>query len=543
MKLPYRSLTGKFTVCTSLVLIVTIACFAYVTIEALKGVFLQEAQDDVVTLSEIILHTTHLQMLEDNRDVVYRMMDDVNTHEKIERIRLFDDSGTIRYSTHRQEIGLHSDQSTTDCQVCHCETINQTYPPMVGSTRLIQDCGDNEILSVATPIYNQPACSVAPCHVHPADLPVLGVLEVQASLHNVGVQAGTYRKNVVAFAFSLLLIIIGCLVWLTNDLVVRPVHSLLLHSRKVANMELDDHVDLRSSDELGALAREFNAMTDRLRQVQEEYRQLTETLESKVQERTAEIAQMHSHLARSEKLASLGQLVAGIAHEINNPLSGILMFATLFAENRSLSKAMRDDAQIIVRETQRCGEIVKRLLEFSRNSIPRKKTKALSTVMDDSLALLEHQAALNNIEIVRHYDADLPNILIDPSQIEQVFVNMVVNACQAMPDGGRLCVSMYADYHRHYLVTNIEDSGHGIAQEHLAKVFDPFFTTKDQPATGLAGTGLGLSVSYGIIQNHGGNIGVKSEVGRGTTFTVELPLFAAAVFPAQEYSGNMCATG
>jgi two-component system NtrC family sensor kinase len=150
---------------------------------------------------------------------------------------------------------------------------------------------------------------------------------------------------------------------------------------------------------------------------------------------------------------------------------------------------------------------------------------------------------LNNIEIVRLYDPDLPDILIDPSQIEQVFVNMVVNACQAMPDGGRLCVNMYADYHRHYLVTIIEDSGHGIAAEHLAKVFDPFFTTKDQPTTGLAGTGLGLSVSYGIIQNHGGHIGVKSEVGRGTTFTVELPLFATAVLPAQEYPGHMYATG
>jgi two-component system NtrC family sensor kinase len=219
------------------------------------------------------------------------------------------------------------------------------------------------------------------------------------------------------------------------------------------------------------------------------------------------------------------------------------MFATLFAEDRSLSKTMREDAQIIVRETQRCGEIVKRLLEFSRNSIPRKKTKALPTVMDDTLALLEHQAALNSIEIVRRYEPDLPDILIDPSQIEQVFVNMVVNACQAMPEGGRLSVSMYADYHRDYLVTIIEDTGSGIAQENLAKVFDPFFTTKDQPAKGLAGTGLGLSVSYGIIQNHGGHIGVKSEVGKGTVFTVELPLFAATVYPAKEYPGNLYATG
>ena len=543
MKLPYRSLAGKFTVCTSLVLLVTITFFAYINIESLKGVFLKEAQDDVETLSEIILHTTHLQMLEDNRDIVYKMMDDVSKHEKIERIRLFDDRGTIRYSTHRNEIGRYAKQSTQDCLNCHCEAINETFPPMANSRRMISDCGGTELLSVSTEIHNQPVCSAADCHVHPPDTQVLGVLEVQASLHSIGVQADTYRKNVLAFAVSLLLIIIACLVWLTHDLVVRPVHRLLLHSRKVARMELDSHVELQSADEIGALAREFNEMTDRLRQAQAEYRQLTETLEAKVEERTVEISQMHSQLVRSEKLASLGKLVAGIAHEINNPLAGILMFATLFAEDRSLPKAVREDAQIIVRETQRCAEIVKRLLEFSRNSIPRKKLKALAGIMDDTMALLEHQASLSGIEICRCYDPDLPNILVDPNQIEQVFVNMVVNACQAMPNGGRLSVAMRADYARHYLVTTISDTGHGIPAEHLTKIFDPFFTTKDQPANGLAGTGLGLSVSYGIIQNHGGRIGVASEVNKGTMFTIELPLAMSAMMPAQDSSGSTYATG
>jgi two-component system NtrC family sensor kinase len=543
IRLPYKSLAGKFTICTSLVLLVTIAFFAYINIEALRGVFLEEAQDDVETLSEIILHTTHLQMLEDNRDIVYKMMDDVGKHKKIGLIRLIDDKGTIRYSTHASEIGRFVDQSTDECLTCHCQAISQTFPTLENRRRVIRDCSGAEILSVTKQINNQPVCSTAACHVHPPDVGVLGALEVQASLHNVGVQADTYRKNVLAFAVSLLLVIIGCLVWLTNDLVVRPVHSLLLHSRKVAKMELDDHVVLNSADEIGALAREFNEMTDRLRQAQGEYRQLTETLEAKVQERTAEIAQMHSQLVRSEKLASLGKLVAGIAHEINNPLAGILMFATLFAEDRSLPKALREDAQIIMRETRRCAEIVNRLLEFSRNSIPRKKLKSLPAIMDNTMALLEHQATLSDIKIVRYYDPMLPEILVDPNQIEQVFVNMVVNACQAMPGGGQLNIAMHTDHDQHYLVTTIEDNGHGIAKEHLPKIFDPFFTTKDQPANGLIGTGLGLSVSYGIIQNHGGRIGVVSEVGKGTTFTVELPLVAPAVLPAKEYPGNFYATG
>jgi two-component system NtrC family sensor kinase len=203
---------------------------------------------------------------------------------------------------------------------------------------------------------------------------------------------------------------------------------------------------------------------------------------------------------------------------------------------------MRDDAMIIVRETQRCAGIVKRLLEFSRSSIPRKKLKALSGIMDDTMALIEHQATLINVEITRSYQPDLPDILVDPNQIEQVFVNMVVNACQAMPNGGRLNIAMHLDCDRHCLVTTIEDTGHGIPRENLEKVFDPFFTTKDQLPNGLAGTGLGLSVSYGIIQNHGGRIGVVSEVGVGTVFTVELPLVAPAVIPARDYP-NLYATG
>lgn len=526
MKIPRGRLTAKFTVGTSLVLLVTIALFAYLSIESLTRLFFKEAQDDVETLSEIILKTTHLQMLQDNRGVVYRMIDDAGRHEKIARIRLFDGEGRLRYSTRQDEIGRTIGLPSTDCAHCHCELGSTSLPPALDGRRVLTDCSGNEILSVTTIIPNQPACYTAACHAHSAGEEILGALEVQASLKNIGIQADVYRRNVVAFAISMLLILIAAMILLTQNLVIRPVHSLLLHARKVSSLELETHVDLESRDEIGELASEFNEMTDHLRQSRDEYRQLTETLEAKVQARSRELAEINSQMMRSEKLASLGQLVAGIAHEINNPLTGIQMFANLLADDQTLPAERREDALVIVRETQRCAAIVRRLLEFSRNSIPSKRSVSLAAVMDNALDLIEHQANLGRITFVRRYAGSLPPIEIDPDQIEQVYVNMIVNACQAMPGGGELTATIDCDAARTVIVSTIADTGAGIPEEHLVKIFDPFFTTKDQAGNGVAGTGLGLSVSYGIVQNHGGTIAVRSQVGKGTVFTVELPLSA-----------------
>ena len=524
MKLLRGSLTGKFTVTTSTVLIATIALFAYISIETLTTVFHKEAQDDVETLSEIILHTAHMQMLQGNLANVYQMMDDVSSHQKIARIRLFDDNGTVRYSTHRNEVGRKLDPSAGECLQCHCPEMVGTFPEMKANRRIIKDCGGEEYLSVTTPIDNLPVCSTGSCHVHPSDLATLGFLEVETSLQSIGVQASTYRNNILAFAMSLLLVTVGCLIWLTHDLVVRPVQNLLLHITDVASMQFDSRITPKSTDEMGELANAFNLLTVRLCKVQEEYNQLTNTLEARIQERSEEITQMHGQLLHAEKLASLGELVAGIAHEINNPLAGILMFATLLANSKTASPEVRSDAQTIVAEARRCAGIVRRLLEFSRKSIPHKELISLVEVMENTLILVEHQAVLGEVEITRRYDQDFPEILVDPDQIEQVFVNMIVNSCQAMPEGGKLTITLEADYPGNLVKAVIADSGQGISQQNLLKIFDPFFTTKHEAADGLAGTGLGLSVSYGIIENHGGRITVESEINRGTAFTIELPL-------------------
>ncbi len=523
-----QSLISKFTFRTGIVLLVTISLFAFFNITTLKEVFLQDAKADIETVSEIILHTTHFQMLEDNRLRVYEMMKEVCQHEKIDRIRLFSTTGKVHFSTCSEEIGKAMEEVRTKCEECDSELFVPTRHPLGDSSRTFHNAQGKEILSVTTAIHNQPSCYTASCHVHPANVENLGFLEVQGSLAKIGVQAGTYRNSIAAFGVTLLLLIIICLSWMTQSMVIHPVHDLLMHAHKVSNMELDSRLQLKSNDEIGELSEAINVMTLKLKETRDEYHELTETLEGKVLERTEEIANVSDQLVRAEKLASLGQLVSGIAHEINNPLTGILMFAQLFAEDQRLDENQRADAMTIVHETNRCADIVKRLLDFSRTSIPDKRLQSLSQVMESTLALVSHHASVNDIEIVRQYDVNLPDIEVDPTQMEQVFINLLVNACHAMPMGGRITIVMHTDLHRDCLIMTIEDTGNGIPEENLVRIFDPFFTTKNKELNGVSGTGLGLSVSYGIIENHGGQILVQSVVGQGTVFTIELPISSLA---------------
>ncbi len=519
-----HSLISKFTFRTGVVLLITISLFAFFNITTLKELFLIDAKDDIETVSEIILHTTHFQMLEDNRQRVYQMMEEVCQHEKIDRIRLFSTVGQVHFSTCSEEIGKARKDIEASCPDCEDDAMASEFFPFENSRRIFHNAEGAEILSVTTAIYNKPSCSTAACHVHPPHVKTLGYLEVQGSLAKIGVQAGSYRNSIAAFGVIMLLMVIICLSWMTQSMVIRPVHDLLLHANKVSKMELDSRLERTSNDEIGELSEAFNEMTARLKETSEGYRHLTETLEAKVLERTQEIANVNSQLVRSEKLASLGQLVAGIAHEINNPLTGILMFANMFADDQRLDASQREDALTIVHETNRCADIVKRLLDFSRTSIPDKRLKSLSQIMESTVALVEHHASVNDVEIVRHYGVNLPDIEVDPTQMEQVFINLMVNACHAMPLGGRLTIGMRKEAKRDLLITTIEDTGVGIPEENLGKIFDPFFTTKNQELNGVAGTGLGLSVSYGIIHNHGGQIKVRSVVNHGTVFTVELPI-------------------
>jgi two-component system NtrC family sensor kinase len=238
------------------------------------------------------------------------------------------------------------------------------------------------------------------------------------------------------------------------------------------------------------------------------------TMEKKLQE-------THVQLVSSEKMASLGKLAAGIAHEINNPLGGILIYSSLMIEDLPQDDPKRGDLSRIVQETGRCKEIVKSLLEFARQTEPKMEPTDINRAITEGLFFLENQALFHNIRIIKKLDPVLPFVKGNAGQLKQVFMNIIVNAAEAIQGSGTLTITTSPAPDRKSVLVDFTDTGEGIPEENLTRIFDPFFTTKDVGK----GTGLGLATSYGIVEEHGGKIRVKSKVGEGTTFTIELPSF------------------
>jgi signal transduction histidine kinase len=265
--------------------------------------------------------------------------------------------------------------------------------------------------------------------------------------------------------------------------------SLVKGAEEIGKGKLDYRIKVRSKDEIGILAGAFNSMVKSLEESQRQ-------------------------LIQSEKLASLGQLAAGIAHEINNPLTNISNNAQMLQQEVGGRAAKR--LKVIEENIDKASRIVRNLLDFSRAPEFHPEFIDITLLLEKSLEFMEHD--LKRIEVVKRFSKNLPEVLVDPLQIQQVFVNLITNACQAMPNGGRLTLT--TDSTDKTVEVRISDTGEGIPKEHMDKIFDPFFTTRKVGK----GTGLGLSISYRIIDRHGGRIKVESEVGKGSTFIIELPV-------------------
>ncbi len=329
-------------------------------------------------------------------------------------------------------------------------------------------------------------------------------------------------RNSVMLTFAAMsalavILLVGILFFIASS-ITNPLRRMVAATNQIAQGDLNQHVRLDSRDEIGQLAQSFNQMTERLKAANENLIQWGKTLEKRVEERTRELRETQGFLVQSEKLASLGKMAAGVAHEINNPLTSILLNTHLMLEKLDQRHDFFENLSLIADETSRCTEIVKGLLEFARQNPPQKTFTNVSDLIERTAQLLENQAACRNIRIVTDFDHGLPPIRLDKSKIQQVFWNLMLNAFEAMPKGGQLTISGRLSPDKKYVQLQFIDSGVGIAKENINKLFDPFFTTKS------TGTGLGLAVTYGIIEQHDGKIEVKSEIGQGSVFTLSFPV-------------------
>jgi len=401
---------------------------------------------------------------------------------------------------------------------------------LTARSRTFRNADGSRRLGVITPIFNEPACSQAACHAHPAAKNVLGVLDVSLDLASVDDELAAIKKRSVLVLALEVLLLGGFIVLFTRRFVHRPIRALIEGAREVSAMHLDRPIQVDARDEIGDLARSFEAMRVRLKEAVDALNRFAQDLETKVQERTRELKAAEQKLIQSDRLASLGQLSATVAHEINNPLSGVLNLSML------MQRILKDDGipsgrvqefrgylSQVSAETARAGRIVSDLLAFSRRSRPQRGSTDLNAIVATTASLLSHKLQLMGVSLDLRLQEDLPAVSCDGSQMQQVLMNLIMNGAEATHAGGHVSVRTRSAPDAREIVLEVRDDGAGIAPEHLPRIFDPFFSTKEAGR----GVGLGLSVVYGIVQAHGGEIEVDSRVGAGTTFRVTLPLGAA----------------
>jgi two-component system NtrC family sensor kinase len=625
---------------TGLVLALTIGGMAALVVRAHRADLIQTVRGSANQLSETVKASTYYDMLENRRESLHRQIVTIASQEGIQKVRLFNKDGRIMFSSDGQEIGKWVDKHGEACYACHAVDQPLVKLPIPARMRIFKGPEGHRVLGIINPIQNQPSCSSAPCHAHDRRQTVLGVLDVTVSLAEVDREIAATEARMVGLAMLAITASGVMLWWMNRRLVVRPVRQLTEGTRRVAEGDVTTTIPVTVDHELGTLARAFNDMTRRLGEAQ-------------------------GQLTQAEKLASLGRLAAGIAHEINNPLTGVLTYASYLLRRADGNQELKDDVEVIVRETKRCRDIVKGLLDFARRTPPKRQSIDLNEIARRAVAMVMNQLRLHHVSLTLDLKADLPAVLADPNQMQQVIVNVLVNAADAIgetggtirlscvpalippwghaPIRGATCsrgcdlldpavkigglpsirvnrsyrgrktplpfhvdpvygrsfhldraprhpngteappcdegtegsftcpwcavdlgladqrcprcaghvwgvltpetgpvewcgrsgchwarwVAVEAEGNRRVVELTVEDSGPGIPSAQLAYLFEPFYSTK-----GTRGTGLGLAVTWGIVEAHGGTIEVSSEVGKGTRFTIRLPLTPAA--PAAE---------
>ena len=487
-------------------------------------------------IGSIVEGSLYHSMLENDKSTLQNTLDVINTMPGIDEVNMYDNEDNLVYTSIPSDTSLH--HSNPNCLSCH-DDLKQIFPGKGKHYKIINarsDCKMNHTdnssrhLLIKLPILNEKSCYESSCHAHTAKEEILGSLIIKIPLADLDSAVQKSSTEFFLLAIFTTFCLVGFLIFFTRRRIKKPLNELVRASTSVANGDTSTRLEIKPDqlDDMNAVSRAFNNMLDNLQAATSELENWSQQLEYKVQKKSEELSAAQNELIHIERLASLGKLSSSVAHEINNPLSGILIYAKLIHKqlsNPEVSESKRETMlkhlKLIENEAKRCGDIVKGLLDFSKKDQEDFEPKHLHEILRETYELMTHPIKIANIHFYLDLTATSDLIYCSPNQIKQACVAMLVNSTEAVHENGEIIIRSI-NTSEDTVRFEIVDNGIGISADDIPHIFEPFFSTK-QNASGI---GLGLSIVHGIIQNHNGKIQVRSEPGHGTTFTISLPLIS-----------------
>ena len=472
-------------------MLLTIAIFVYISITVQRQNALNLIHTNTTNLGESFERILRFSMQEYHREEINNAIIGLTKTENIHTVFLSNHAGKIQYSTSDSLLDRTLDITHRTCASCHLR--NKKVLKKIDFNKQFSYSEELEKTWTIIPVYNSKNCSEADCHIHSTDDHILGVIEIVASTSNIENTLQRSHLKLIFYSLIIAAVVFLILTYFYQSWISKPVIE-LIEGTKLISLGKLNHTIPKGKAEFGELSDAFNRMQKKLKETQQQ-------------------------LIITEKLISIGKLSAGVAHEINNPLTGILAFTESLILESDEDDPKRDDYIIIRREALRCRTIVKNLLDFTRQEVPELKAEDINETIQQTIEIVRHQAKFSKIKINKELGDSLPSVYIDAGQIKQVILNLLINSVEAMSDGGVITIKTQFLKIRDRVEITVEDTGKGIAKQNLDNIFEPFFSTK-----GGKTNGLGLSISLEIIKNHNGEFEVESKLEEGTKFFVILPI-------------------
>ena len=487
-------------------------------------------------ISSIIEGSLYYSMLENDKAMLQRTMDVISTMPGIDEVNLYNEKDELVYSSVHRQDNCHCDPN---CISCHSD-LGTRFPISEKSYAVVGDvpeCGIHQHeegirhLLIREPIFNEPSCYTAACHAHPEGEKILGSLLVSLPLDDLDAFSAESSTDFMLLALLIIALLVTFLVIFTRKRIKDPLNSIIKASEAVSSGNHSIRLEIKPNllDDMRMVSQAFNNMLDNMDEATMELQNWSQQLEYKVQKKSEELSEAQNELIHVERIASLGKLSSSVAHEINNPLSGILVYNKLIQKQLNSAEfyhpkkeSILKNLKLIESETKRCGDIVKGLLDFSRKDREDFEEVQLHHLLDETYRLMTHSIKMAGCSLRTNYLATNDQVVCSPNQIKQACVALVVNATEAVQQQGEIVIRTFNPDPEHISLA-ISDNGSGISKEDMAHIFEPFFSTKHT----ASGIGLGLSIVHGIVENHKGRIEVESEPNQGTIITITLPLKGA----------------